>query len=270
MASLVRLIQTQLGRIISERVWTVYIAYRIVHRLIIWPYFVSPLRKVPGPGGNLILGQSRVIISSESGIPQREWVKKYGPIVRIVGPVGVERLVFMEPEALQQILVKDWLQYPRVGCSQPLNHENFEADDPIQPAFLRNILGLVAGYGLLTVTGDEHRQMRRVMNPAFSIPNLMARECHLDACFFPLIRQQRLICTGNPLMGKHVFSYAVQTLLMTSLDLLIFLRRKLFRTHPRERSFKFMIGVCTYPSTNRCDTYLNSISSEQSNTRHYL
>jgi len=40
---------------------------------------------------------------------------------------------------------------------------------------MRNFLGITAGYGLLTVTGNEHKQMRRAMNPAFSIPNLMAR-----------------------------------------------------------------------------------------------
>ncbi|KAF9448070.1 cytochrome P450 [Macrolepiota fuliginosa MF-IS2] len=134
-----------------------YIVYLILRRLVIWPLFLSPLRKVPGPPlGNLILGQSRTIVQSETGIPQREWVKKYGPVVRIVGPVGVERLIFMEPDTLHQILVKDWLQYP-------------------QPEFLRNILGLVTGYGLLTVTGDEHKQMRKAMNPAFSIPNLMSQ-----------------------------------------------------------------------------------------------
>lgn len=65
--------------------------------------------------GNLILGQVRTILSSETGAPQREWVKQYGPVVRMIGPVGVERLMFMKPEALHQILVKDWLQYPRVS-----------------------------------------------------------------------------------------------------------------------------------------------------------
>lgn len=40
---------------------------------------------------------------------------------------------------------------------------------------MREILGFVAAYGLLTVTGNEHKQMRKAMNPAFSIPNLMAR-----------------------------------------------------------------------------------------------
>jgi hypothetical protein len=40
---------------------------------------------------------------------------------------------------------------------------------------MRDVLGTVAGYGLLTVTGNEHRQMRRAMNPAFSLGNLMNR-----------------------------------------------------------------------------------------------
>ena len=40
---------------------------------------------------------------------------------------------------------------------------------------MKEILGMVAGWGLLTVTGNEHRAMRRAMNPAFSIPNLSAR-----------------------------------------------------------------------------------------------
>lgn len=46
---------------------------------------------------------------------------------------------------------------------------------------MRHFLGLVTGYGLLTVTGNEHKQMRKAMNPAFSIPNLTARAyliCH--------------------------------------------------------------------------------------------
>ncbi|KAG6911171.1 hypothetical protein DXG01_003911 [Tephrocybe rancida] len=133
------------------------LGYFVVHRLWIWPFLLSPLRTVPGPPlGHLLFGQSPVIIRSESGIPQREWVKQYGPVIRIVGPVGIERLIFMKPDALHHILIKHWLEYPR-------------------PSFLRNILGFVTGHGLLTVTGDEHRHMRKAINPAFSIPNLMAQ-----------------------------------------------------------------------------------------------
>ncbi|KII92067.1 hypothetical protein PLICRDRAFT_50496 [Plicaturopsis crispa FD-325 SS-3] len=134
-----------------------YVVYRVVYRIFLWPYVLSPLRKVPGPPlGNPLVGQFPAIIHGESGIPQRDWVKQYGPVVRVVGPVGVERLIFMRPEALSRILVGGWIDFPR-------------------PDFMKNILGQVAGYGLLTVTGDEHKKMRKAMNPAFSIPNLMAQ-----------------------------------------------------------------------------------------------
>jgi len=63
---------------------------------------------------NLILGELPSVLNNEPGIIQREWVKQYGPVVRTVGPVGVERLMFIKPEALHQILVKDW-QNPRVS-----------------------------------------------------------------------------------------------------------------------------------------------------------
>lgn len=105
-----------IGQLLLCQAFPVYIAYLVLRRLIIWPFILSPLRKLPGPPvGNLILGQTRTIMNSETGLPQREWVKRYGPVVRIIGPVGVERLIFMKPEALHQILVKDWLQYPRVS-----------------------------------------------------------------------------------------------------------------------------------------------------------
>lgn len=136
---------------------TAIFGWLIVYQLFLWPFVCSPLRRVPGPPlGHPLFGQSPTIINSESGIPQREWAKKYGPIVRTVGPFGLERLFFLRPDPLHKILVKDWLDYPR-------------------PGFLRKILGLVTGYGLLTVTGDEHKQMRKAMNPAFSIPNLTAQ-----------------------------------------------------------------------------------------------
>ncbi|KAF8652335.1 hypothetical protein AX16_004441 [Volvariella volvacea WC 439] len=144
-------------------------AYLILHQLVLKPRFFSTLRNVPGPPlADPILSHFETIIQCESGIPMREWAKQYGPVVRTVGPVGRERLMFMKPEALHQILVKDWLDYPR-------------------PRFLRNLFELVTGYGLLTVTGDEHRQMRKAMNPAFSVPHLIAQTGMLYGPIYELI-----------------------------------------------------------------------------------
>ncbi|KAJ7314919.1 hypothetical protein DFH08DRAFT_820892 [Mycena albidolilacea] len=48
------------------------------------------------------------------------------------------------------------------------------ADGPVSK-FLRDVLGLVAGHGLLTTTGEDHKQLRKAMTPAFSVSNLMAQ-----------------------------------------------------------------------------------------------
>ncbi|KAH8110546.1 cytochrome P450 [Phellopilus nigrolimitatus] len=124
------------------------IVLKVVHQLILYPRVFSPLRKAPGPTGPLssiryvLYGEFPKIMRAEAGILQREWAKLYGTIVRA--------FMFLSPDAMHKVLVSDWIDYPR-------------------PDYLRNVLGITAGYGLLTVTGDEHRMMRRAMNPAFSI-----------------------------------------------------------------------------------------------------
>lgn len=59
---------------------------------------------------------------ADLGTLQREWAETYGPVVRAVGPFGVERVIFLNPSALQRILVTEWTNYPRVkfdSCSSP-------------------------------------------------------------------------------------------------------------------------------------------------------
>ncbi|KAF7297213.1 hypothetical protein MIND_00954400 [Mycena indigotica] len=139
--------------------WVVggYTVYLMVYRVVLYPRFFSPLRNVPGPPlGNPLIGNYLTIVRNEVCMPMREWTKEHGPLVRMMGLFGKERIIVISPEALQQISVRDWLEYPR-------------------PQFMRDILGLVAGYGLLTLTGDEHKQLRKTMNPAFSIQNLTAQ-----------------------------------------------------------------------------------------------
>ncbi|KAJ3478116.1 hypothetical protein NLJ89_g12389 [Agrocybe chaxingu] len=62
---------------------------------------------------------------------------------------------------------------------------------------MRDTLGLVAGYGLLTVTGNEHKQMRRAMNPAFSITNLMAPH-HISHPSFACYSLPRIFARQTP------------------------------------------------------------------------
>ncbi|KJA18896.1 hypothetical protein HYPSUDRAFT_69561 [Hypholoma sublateritium FD-334 SS-4] len=144
--------------------FSIWIAYKVIYQLYVYPRFFSPLRHVPGPPlGSLLVGQFGEIIRGEAGIPQRAWVKQYGSMVRVVGPIGIERLIVMNPETIHKLMVTDWVEYPR-------------------PKFMRDVLGFATGYGLLTVTGNEHKQMRKTMNPAFSLPNLVAQsEMYYDA-----------------------------------------------------------------------------------------
>ncbi|KAJ7442169.1 cytochrome P450 [Mycena galericulata] len=134
-----------------------YAAGVFIYRVVLYPRFFSVLRNVPGPPlGNSLFGHYFSLAKNESCIPLREWTKVYGPVVRMMGPLGLETLIFLSPAALDQIMVRDWLEHPR-------------------PNFARHVLGFVAGYGLLTTTGDAHKQLRRATSPAFSIPNLMAQ-----------------------------------------------------------------------------------------------
>lgn len=97
---------------------SVYLVYKIIYQLFLHPYFFSPFRKIPGPPlGDPLVGQFGNILRGEAGIVQLEWTKTYGPVVRAVGPLGIERLIFMKPEAMQKILASDWIDYPRVSVA---------------------------------------------------------------------------------------------------------------------------------------------------------
>jgi hypothetical protein len=71
---------------------------------------------------------------------------------------------------------------------------------------MRDVLGLVAGYGLLTITGDEHKQLRKAMNPAFAIPNLMAREWNPTLPSTIAHRTQKPTCTTSLSKRKRAIS----------------------------------------------------------------
>lgn len=108
----------------------------MIYRAVLYPRLFSPLRSIPGPPlGGLLLGQFKAILDGEVGIPQRQWLKKYGPVVRVVGPVGIERLIFLNPSALHKILVRDYLDYPlvKVFCRARISFSNHTSSLFIAP-----------------------------------------------------------------------------------------------------------------------------------------
>ncbi|KAK0203353.1 hypothetical protein DFS33DRAFT_788332 [Desarmillaria ectypa] len=122
----------------------------VVYHLLVYPRLVSPLRAFPGSSlGGTIKGQFSAIMNGKVGVPHCRWIAEYGSTVRVVGPIGIKRLIVASPEALYRILVTNWTDYPR-------------------PKFMQYTLGVVAGHGLLTTSGDNYRRMKKLLQTTFS------------------------------------------------------------------------------------------------------
>lgn len=73
---------------------------------------VRPLVSLTDPASSEIAKTSRAfgqfgeIVRAEAGILQYEWARKYAangePCIRAVGPFGIERVIFLTPQAAQQ------------------------------------------------------------------------------------------------------------------------------------------------------------------------
>lgn len=105
----------------------------MVYRFFLKPLYFSPFRNMPGPPlGHPVYGQFKKMITDEPGIRmicpfpyitceflslgtlQMKWADDYGPVVRFIGPYGLDHLLFLEPSALEHILVRGRMNYPRV------------------------------------------------------------------------------------------------------------------------------------------------------------
>ncbi|KAI0360871.1 cytochrome P450 [Trametes cingulata] len=120
--------------------WWLYRRFVFIYR--------SPLRVLPGPrASSWILGNLKDIESVENtGLPDR-WHEQYGKCF-------VDHDFFMTPRV--------WTLDPRA-----IQHVFTHPDDYRRPSETRRLLVATLGKGLLFAQGDEHRQQRRIMNPAF-------------------------------------------------------------------------------------------------------
>lgn len=78
------------------------------------------------------------------------------------------------PEALHRILVTNWTDYPR-------------------PNFMQYTLGVVAGHGLLTASGDNHKHMKKLLQPVFSAHNVLK----YDGMFYDSIDRLIILLTNK-------------------------------------------------------------------------
>jgi cytochrome P450 len=104
------------------------------------------------------------------GIPEKAWVEEYGPVVRTVtvGPLGQERVMFTKADALQKILASD-LTYPKVHVCPGLCYFVL-MNAKHQPGLLCDALRLILGCDLVTIAGNEHKEMRKTLSLLFPCP----------------------------------------------------------------------------------------------------
>ncbi|KAI0089029.1 PAH-inducible cytochrome P450 monooxygenase PC-PAH 1 [Irpex rosettiformis] len=124
-----------------------YAAYRRLTR--------PSVKNIRGPEAPFWLGNDRDFIRQTNvGDLDFRCAQEYGNVWRMGGVFGRDILLVADPKALQHILQKSGYNYPK---------------DIVSSHFVR----LFAGDSILYApTGKEHVRHRKVMNPAFSAPQL--------------------------------------------------------------------------------------------------
>ncbi|KAH7090696.1 cytochrome P450 [Paraphoma chrysanthemicola] len=122
-----------------------------IYKLILYPFFLSPLRHLPqGRGFWPIVGHAWFMFQRPGGQPHLNLMKEVenDGIILTRGFFHTDRLIITSPAALADVLV----------------HKSYDMEKPpASRAFLRKFLG----DGLLMTEGDEHKHHRKQIMPAF-------------------------------------------------------------------------------------------------------
>jgi cytochrome P450 len=123
----------------------------LLYKAYIYPRYVSPLRHLPGPpmGWIPLLGNIPEIIRSDMGAAHERWIKQYGPVFRVYGPLNEPRLFVADPATVQHIVGKQAYTY-------------------VKPKMTRSMLELVTGKGLVVSDGADHKRQRKYLQEAFN------------------------------------------------------------------------------------------------------
>ncbi|KAJ7144759.1 cytochrome P450 [Mycena crocata] len=128
-----------------------YALYEIVK--LVYNEFNSPLRHLPGPKStHLLFGNLKDIWKAENSVLHEKWVQEYGPTLKYKAFFGMTRLYTTDTGALNHFLTNSVIYQ--------------------KPEEARYNLARMLGRGVLVAEGDEHRQQRKVMNPAFGAPQI--------------------------------------------------------------------------------------------------
>lgn len=123
-----------------------------VYRWFIYPFLLSPLRNLPGPGGDKpFLGNGLALFERPAGRSFLRWMKEIpnDGLIHFRGFFHQDRLLVTDLKILGELLVT--------------RSYDFEKPKP-----LRDFLRFILGDGLIIVEGDVHKFQRKNIMPAFT------------------------------------------------------------------------------------------------------
>ncbi|KAL1939460.1 hypothetical protein VTO73DRAFT_10016 [Trametes versicolor] len=126
------------------------IAFRLLwkSRALLLAPFASPLLSLPGPPSpSLFFGNLKQLRESDEDLTRDNWAKDHGSVLMYKGFFSEPRLFTTDTRAINHILTHSAEYY--------------------KPAQAQRTLSRLLGKGVLITEGDQHRQQRRIMNPAF-------------------------------------------------------------------------------------------------------
>uniref|UniRef100_A0A1D1YAW8 Cytochrome P450 3A21 n=1 Tax=Anthurium amnicola TaxID=1678845 RepID=A0A1D1YAW8_9ARAE len=126
----------------------------ITYKIYIWPFYISPLRKIPGPPSDSpFYGNIKALITEQpdNQEPQLQWVNKYGTIVKYNGLFNKPTLFITDQKIIQEMT----------------SSRTYDFIKPFRPGALAFI-----GNGLVLAEGDDHKRQKKMMSPAFFHSNI--------------------------------------------------------------------------------------------------
>ncbi|KAF7300112.1 hypothetical protein MKEN_01334400 [Mycena kentingensis (nom. inval.)] len=129
-----------------------YIFYQVV--IFVYAEATSTLHGLPGPKrGHWLYGNVLEALDLDRDI-ESEWIAEHGKTMKVHNIFNQKQLFTIDTKAIQHALTHTTI-YQRSEAS-------------------RYGLGRIVGPGILVVEGEQHRQQRKIMNPAFGAPQVRA------------------------------------------------------------------------------------------------
>ncbi|KAH6618843.1 cytochrome P450 [Boeremia exigua] len=122
------------------------------YKLVVYPFFLSPLRHLPTARGfRPLVGHGLALFARPPGQPHLDIINATpnDGVIRTYGFFHTDRLIVTSPAAIADVLV----------------HKSYDFE---KPAWISDFLRRFLGNGLVMLEGDVHRHHRKQIMPAFS------------------------------------------------------------------------------------------------------